>query len=299
MIIVALIHHGFRFLDELTLAFILELALLRKLFLIIIFLLSWSVVLDIAITNQLLIALLLLHTRLLLLHLTHLHRLSLFLTLAFGLFLLNALLFLIFAPTVGLLLLLASRFLFSLLALLFSLSGGSLFLRSLGFHLLTHGLFLVILTISCTLIRGASAAAKNLLNVRSRVNASGGSTEHSLEEKVCLFRFMTGHDFGWLHIQLLADDELGELDQLDEEIDLRILFSDSLRIKLITIEKPGSELSCAVCRSENIMEISEGRLSKELLSHLRFLEDLLVHLSGRLPKFVTHISIYSNFNYKS
>ena len=283
--------------DKLTLAFVLELALLHKLFLIIIFLLSRSVILDITITNQLLVALLLLHTCLLLLHLTHLHRLLLFLTLAFGLFLLNALFFFFFAPAIGLLLLLASGFLLSLLSLLFSLSGGSLLLRSLGLHLLTHGLFLVILT-PCTLVSG-TASAKNLLNVRARVNASCGSTEHGLKEKVCLFRFMTGHNFGWLHIELFSNDELSELNQLDEEIDLRILLSNTFRIKLITGEKPVSELSRTHRCGENIVEIPERRLLEELCSHLRLLEDLLVHLSGRLPKFVTHITLNSNLITKS
>ena len=131
--------------------------------------------------------------------------------------------------------------------------------------------------------------------MRSCVNASCSSAEHGLEERIGLFWLVTRYHFGWFHVNFFANHELRKLDQLYKEIDLGVFFSYTFRIELFTSEEPSTELSCGHCSGENIVQISEWRLCKQLLSHLRLLEDLLVHLSSWLPKIVTHISIYSNF----
>ena len=261
------------------------------------------IVLDIAITNELLVALLLLHAGLLLLHCAHLVLLFILLTLTFGFLLLDPLLLFLFTSAIGILLLLATSFLFGALALLLSLGFCCLFLRSFGLHLLAHGLFLLLLSLSGSVVGVGSATAttEDLLHMRCRVDTCRGSTEHGLKEYIGPFWFVTSNHFGWLHINLFANYELRQLDELYKESYLGIFLSDTFSVELLTGEKSGTKVSRGHRCSENIVQISERRLRKKLLGHLRLLEDLLIHLSGWLPKIVTHISItmYSNFfNYK-
>ena len=230
VVIFALIHHGFGLLNKLTLAFILELRPLLKLLTIVVVLLGWLVILYVSITDQLLVALLLFHSSLLLLHCSHLGSLFILLTLALSFFLLDTLLFLLFSPSLCLLLFLAAGFLFGALALLFSFCSCSLFLSSLSLHLLTHGLFLILLGLGCAIIGCTAPAAENLLHVRCRVDASCGSAEHCLEEQIGLFWLMTRYNLGWLHVNLFANYELRKLDQLYKEINLGIFFSYTFRV---------------------------------------------------------------------
>lgn len=215
IVVIALVHHGFRLLYKLTLAFVLELRPLLELLTVIVILLSWLVVFDVPITDELLVALLLLHASLLLLHGAHLSRLFFLLALSLGLLFLDALLLLLFSSALGLLLLLATGFLFSALALLLGFRLGSLLLSSLSLHLLAHGLLLFGLGLCSTIIRRrATATSKNLLHVRGRVNARSGRSEHSLQERIGLFRLVTSDHLSRLHINLFANHELRKLDQL-------------------------------------------------------------------------------------
>jgi len=295
IIIIALVHHGLGFLHELTLAFILELVNgLLELFLIIIVLLGWLVVIDVAITDELLVTLLFVHSLLLLLHLAHLGGLGVSLPLPLVLFLFDTLLLLFFASALGILLFLAACFLFSALSLFFSLGCGGLLLGSLGFHLLPHGLLVLLgLGLGSTVV-GGSASTQDLLHVGSCIDTCSRGSKQGLQEKVCLLGFVTSDDFGWFDIDLLADDQLRQLDYFDEELNLGVLLGDGLGIQFFACEQSCAKVGRLHCCSENIMQISERWLGEQFLSHLRLLEDLLEHFRGWLPIFVTHISIFSN-----
>jgi len=251
------------------------------------------------VTDQLLLSLLLHLIFLLLLHLLTLRIFLLILTLSLGLFFVNALLLLLLSALFSLLLLLSTSFLFGALSILFS---GSLLLGlALGFHLLLLSSTIVFL-LSGTFVAGSgSTSTKDLLHVRGGVNFSSGGLEHHLKESVSLLWFVTCNNFRWLNIKLFIDDELGQLDQLDQKVDLGVLLSDRLSVKLWSIKESSSEASSGHGGREDIVEVSEGGLGKQLLGHLRLLEDLSIHLSGWLPKFVSHFQylfqLVFKFNY--
>ena len=124
--------------------------------------------------------------------------------------------------------------------------------------------------------------------MRARVDARRGSSEHRLQKQVRFLGLVSRHNLVWLDIDLFADDQLGQLDQFDQEVYLRILFGDGFGVELLALEQARSEARRLVRRSEDIVQVSEGGLGKEFLVHFRFLEELSVHLSGGLPKVVSH-----------
>lgn len=174
--IIVIVHHCFGLLDQLALALILELAtiLLLELLTLIFILLRGVFILHITITDELLVAHLLLHSFLLLLHISHLVGFSVLLSLPLGFLLLDALILFLLASFVSLLLLFTAGILFGALVLL-SFCGGSLFLGSLSFHLLAHGL--LVTTIGSTVILLSGTTAQDLLHVWGRVDAGGSCTE--------------------------------------------------------------------------------------------------------------------------
>lgn len=189
-------------------------------------LLRWLIIVNITVTDELLVTLLLLHSLLLLLHLAHLSGFSFGLSLSLSFFLLDALLLLFLASALRFLLFLAASFLFSALSLLFSLSSGGLLLGGLSLHLLSHGLFLLGLGLSCATITRGGATSEDLLYVRRGVNARSGGSEHGLEENVGFLRLVTRDNFGWFYIDLLTDDKFRQLDKFDEELNLGVFLSD-------------------------------------------------------------------------
>lgn len=229
VIILVLLHHGLGFLHELALAVVAELPL-RLHATIVIVLSHWRIVLDITITNELLVTLLLLSALLLLLLAAHALHFFFLLTLALSLFFRDALLLFLLASALGFLLLLAAL-LFSALAFLLFLGGSCRLL-----FLLSGALCLYLLLI-CTLVGatiGCTASAEQLLDMRTGVNAGGGSTEHRLQKQVGLLRLVSRHNLVWFDIELLADYQLCQLDQFDQEVYLSILFGDGFRVELIS-----------------------------------------------------------------
>ena len=293
ILVLSLIHHGLSFLDKFTLALILELHTISiHLHVIIVILLRRHLILIITIFNKLLVLLLLSHA-LLLLSRSH-PSLVLLVFLALPLcFLLSDTLFLFFLTATFLLLLLLSAclLLLSLSLLLLFGDGGLLLSLALSLHLLTHGLFLtaIILLRCSTIVSGATSI--NLLHVRGGIDTSCSSTEHSLQEQVGFLGFVTSNNLSRFHIDLFSNHEFRQLNQFDQKVDLSLLLSNGLGIQHISFEQSitisgGSHSSC-----EDIVQVSEGRLRQQLLGHLRLLEDLRIHLGGRLPKFVTHLSL--------
>ena len=283
VIILVLLHHGLGFLHELALAVVAELPL-RLHATIVIVLGHWRIVFDISITNELLVTLLLLSALLLLLLAAHALHLFFLLTLALSLFLRDALLLFLLASALSLLLLLAAL-LFSALTVLLFLGGSCRLLFLLRGALSLH------LLLSCGLVGaaiGCTASAEQLLDMRTGVNARRRSTEHRLQKQVGFLWLVSRHNLVWLDIELLADDQLRQLDQFDQEVYLSILFGDGFRVELFSLEQARSETCRLVRRSEDIVQVSEGWLREEFLVHLGFLEELSVHLSGGLPKVVSH-----------
>jgi len=100
---------------------------------------------------------------------------------------------------------LSTLFLSSSLLLLFS------FFRFLllAHHLLLGGLLLILILLLfavVALFALFASYAKNLHNVRRRVNASGCGPKHLLQEEVCLFGLVTSDDLRRLAVNFLADD---------------------------------------------------------------------------------------------
>ena len=156
-------------------------------------------IVGITVSDQLLVFLLLLLSHLLLLHLLHTHLFFLILALSLLLLFLNALLFFLLLAAFSIFLFLAALLLFSSFALFFFSLLGSCLLFS--FHLL---LLAVVFVASSALVRSGSPA-QHLLNVRTCVDSGSRSTEHCLQEQICLFWLVTGNDFGWFHIELFAN----------------------------------------------------------------------------------------------
>jgi len=104
-----------------------------------------------------------------------------------------------------LLLILSTLFLSSSLLFLFSFFSFLL----LAHHLLLGGLlfFLILLLLAVVAVVALFASyAKNLHNVRRRVNPSSCSPKHLLQEEVCLFGLVTSDDLSRLAVNFLTDD---------------------------------------------------------------------------------------------
>ena len=284
IIIDSLAHHCLGLLNELRLAIINIFLLTLLLHHILIILLGRRLVFVFSITDQLLLSLLLHLLLLLLLHLVSARHFVLFLALLLSLFFLNTLLLFLLLALLGLLLLLFASFVFGALSLF--ISGSLLLGLVLCLHLLLLSSTIVFLLSGSTVV--SSASTKDLLHVRGSIDFGCGGLEHHLEEEIGLFRFVTCDNFRWLDIKLFADDELGQLDQLDQKVDLRVLLSDRLSVELWSLEESSTEASFSHGSGKDIVEVSERGLGKQLLGHLRLLEDLRIHLSGWLPKFVSH-----------
>jgi len=168
-------------------------------------------ILDISISDKLLITLLLMRSSLLVVHFFQTLLLCLVLTLSFGLFFFDSLTFLFLSATISILLFLVTSFLFFSLSVLFFSLRGSLGLSLC--HLLARILFCLLLCSTVIVFWGAPS--KNLLNVRRCVDSSCCSTEHCLEEEVSFFRLVTSYDFCRLHVYLFPNNKLSKLDQLD------------------------------------------------------------------------------------
>jgi hypothetical protein len=166
-----------------------------------------------------------------------------------------SLLFLL-ASARGFFLLLASSFSLSLLTLLalllfllnaellvfFGFLGRLFFLFALlvGLHLSelllalllgNRGLLLVLaivlaLRLLCAFLAFFLRNAQDLHYVGRGVDAGGGGSEHLLQEEVGDFGLVTGDDLCRLAVDLLADNELSQLQQLDQPVDLGLLFSN-------------------------------------------------------------------------
>ena len=81
-----------------------------------------------------------------------------------------------------------------------------------------------------------------------------------MKENVCLFRLMAGHNFCRLHVHLFTNDEFGELNQLYEEVYLRVLFGDAFRIEFLASKKPSAKTGRTIRSGEDIMKVPERRL---------------------------------------
>jgi hypothetical protein len=181
-------------------------------------------------------------------------------------FLALTLLLLLLPPALGLL--------FSVALLLSLLLGKHL---SLSFGLSSR--FLVVILAAFVVVLDS----KNLHDVGRRVNTGGCSMEHLLQEKVGLFGFVTRDDFCWLAVDLFANDELRQRDQLREPVDLGFFLSDRFAIELLLVEEPVSETSDGHRVGEDVVDVAEGRLRKQLFVEFGLLDDLLVQLRGHLP----------------
>ena len=150
-------------------------------------------------------------------------------TFAFLLFFADALALLVLSSALSLLLLLSLCFRFlgsplCLSLLLFSRVSLSLCLGS-GFR---FSCVIFLRCLSLVFFRFVSTSSEHLRNMWSGINAGGGCPEHGLQESVRLLRFVACNNLGRLDIDLLPGDTLGELDQLDQEGDLRIFLRDGL-----------------------------------------------------------------------
>jgi len=125
--------------------------------------------------------------------------------------------------------------------------------------------------------------AQDLHNVGRRVNTRGCSMEHLLQEKIGLFGFVTRDDLGRLAVDLLAHDELRQRDQLREPVDLGVFFGDRFAVQLLLVEEPVAETSHGHRVGENVVDVAEWRLCKQLFVEFRLLDNLLVQLRGHLP----------------
>ena len=112
-----------------------------------------------------------------------------------------------------------------------------------------------------------------------------------MEEDVGLLRLVSSNDFGWFDVNLFASDRLSQLDQLDQECNLCLFLCDGFGVKLSTIKETLTIASGTTGSCEDIMQVPEGWLGQELLTHLWFLEKLLVHLGSLLPILVAHFKL--------
>jgi hypothetical protein len=197
---------------------------------VLLLLLHILVILHVSISDQLLLHLLLLLARLSLHHFLHTHLVLFILTGPLSFLFLDPLLFFFLSAALSVLFLLATGF----LILKFALFLLSLLLSScLSFHLL-----LLCLSCSiCTIVAGSGSSiilgcptTENLLDMWCGVNASGGRTEHRLQEKIGLLGLVSCYNFSWLHVQLFSHDKLSKLNQLHQEVDFVILFGDRLGV---------------------------------------------------------------------
>ena len=142
-------------------------------------------------------------------------------------------LLLFLADTLALLLLSSALSLFLLLSLCFRFLGSPLFVLCLLCPRLCFSLRLgscfccssvfFLRCLSLAFVLFVSSSSEHLRDMWGGVNTSGGCPEHGLQESVCPLRFVACNNLGRLDIDLLPGDTLGELDQLDQEVDLRIL----------------------------------------------------------------------------
>lgn len=235
-----------------------------------------------AVSHELLLAesLLLLKHSLLLGLLLHAHLLLLLLALLFK----NALLLELLTLHLFLFHLLLTSLLFLGATLLF---GSVLLLArgSLGLSLLASSLFGFCLGLSGTVVLLlltfiTAVGSENLRNVGCAINSGGSGSKHLLQPGVGLLRLLTGEHHGRLDVNLLLNHELSERDGLHEPCQLGFLaVSERLRIQLFTIVETIAEARLRHGRSEDVVQITERRLRKQFLVHLRFRKELLIQSS--------------------
>ena len=201
---------------------------------------SWLFI--IALTDQMLLRLLLSGSSRLLLHCLFPLQLFHLCSLAFLLFLLDALALFLLPSTLSLLLLLPFCLLFCRRSLR-CLGFGLRHCLSLSLSLCSGPLFcfcgvlsswLTFLWLSFLL---AAAHSEYLRNMWCGVNSSGGCSEHGLQECVGLLWLVARDNLGRLDVDLLSGDAFRELDHFDQEANLRLLLRDGLRIQLGALEE--------------------------------------------------------------
>jgi len=189
-------------------------------------------------------------------------------------------------------------FLLDTLLLALLLSSGLLFLFGLfSFILLAKSLLLgsflicvIFLSIFLALFFGSDA--EDLHHVGCGVNTSGCGSEHLLEEIVGLLGFVSRDNLSGLAVNLLSNDELGQLNKFEEPVDLGILISDRFTVEFLTLVESISEASDFDSGGEDVVDVTEWGFAEELLGHLGFLDELLVHLRSFLPIVVfSHLKI--------
>jgi len=187
-------------------------------------------------------------------------------------------------------------FLTAALCLLFLGSFGLLLglqtLFSFGLGLSSGLSFSLISSIISGLITTFVAETKDLADVRSGIDASGSCLKHALEQVVGLFGLLSRHNLGRFDVDLFANHELCEGNELHQKVDFAVLFGDRFAVQLGTLVQAFSVASGLVGGREDVMQVSEGRLAEQFLRHLGLGKQLLVHLSGRLPEIVCHIDCF-------
>ena len=76
----------------------------------------------------------------------------------------------------------------------------------------------------------SGSCSKHLRDMRACVDPGGSCPEHGLQQSVCLLWLVARNNLLRLDIDLLPGDTLRQLDQLDQEVDLRFFLRDRLSV---------------------------------------------------------------------